>query len=125
MLQVMRSQGIAVPQLDAGQMADLVAFLSAVQYFRSPGSAAAGRALIETRGCLSCHSLAGRGAGAKTGGDLAKARGLDSPAAVSAAMWNHGRLAPATAAGLARWPRLGASEMTDIAAYFMSRGGAR
>ena len=123
MLQVMRSQGIAVPQLDAGQMADLVAYLSDVQYFRPPGNAAAGRAVIETRGCLGCHSLDRRGA--STGGDLAKARGLDSPAAVSAAMWNHGRLAPTTAAGLARWPRLTAPEVTDIATYFVSRGATR
>jgi cytochrome c2 len=123
MLRVMLSQGIAVPQVDAGEMADIIAYLSSVQYFQPPGYAAAGRALLENKGCLGCHMLGGRGM--KGGVDLAKVAGLDSRAAVIAALWNHGTAVPATAAGVARWPALTPREAAHITAFLIDRGVAR
>lgn len=123
MLRMMLRQGIAVPKLEADQMADIVAYLSTVQYFQPTGSAGAGRAHLESRGCLGCHSLDGRGT--KGGVDLAKVVDLDSKAAVIAALWNHGNVAPRTAADITRWPKLTARQAADIAAFFIARGGAR
>jgi mono/diheme cytochrome c family protein len=119
----MRELGIEAPQLDAGQMADLVAYLYSVQYFRPQGNAATGQGLLDTRGCLRCHSLKGRGA--KGAADLAKVRGLDSPVGVIAAMWNHGRLVPGTTEAGSRWPKLTAEELADIAAFFLGARPAR
>lgn len=123
MLEAMREMGIQVPQLEAGQMADLVAYLTSVRYFRPEGNAASGKALLGDRGCLRCHTLEGRGG--RRAADLAKAPGIDSPAAVVAAMWNHGRLAPADTRDRAQWPTLTPEEVRDIAAFFIRAGATR
>ena len=88
MMKAMQARGVSVPRLQAGEMADLVAYLYAVRYLAEPGDPRKGRELVTAKGCLGCHSL--RGTGGKVGPDLAKVKGLDSAAAVIAALWNHG-----------------------------------
>ena len=118
MLRVMRAQGVSVPQLEVSQMADIVAYLYSVRYFQRQGDAAAGRRVIQNRGCFECHTR--RSArGVRSGGELAKVRGLHSPTAVIAAMWNHGRVMTQEAEGRIIWPTLLPKEMADIAAYFI------
>ena len=123
MLRVMRAQGIQTPQLEASQMADIVAYLQSVQYFQPQGNAAAGPALLESRGCLGCHSLHGRGG--RKAGDLATVKQLQSLSGVIAALWNHGRLLPITGAGRVPWSKLTPEEMADITAFFLSAGSGR
>jgi len=123
MLRVMRAQGIQTPQLAASQMADIVAYLQSVQYFQPQGNATAGPALLESRGCLGCHSLHGRGG--RKAGDLAKVKQLESLTGVIAALWNHARLLPNAAAGRVPWSRLTPEELADITAFFLSAGSAR
>lgn len=121
MLRVMRAQGISVPQLEVSQMADIVAYLYSVRYFQRAGDAAAGRRVIQNRGCLECHTRR-TARGVRAGGDLAKVRDLHSPTAVIAAMWNHGRVMTQEAEGRIIWPTLLPKEMSDIAAYFIQLG---
>jgi cytochrome c551/c552 len=123
MLEVMRTQGIEAPQLEASQMADIVAYLYSVQYFQPQGSAAAASPLFQSRGCLRCHSLRGRGS--REAGDFAEMRKFSSLAGVIAAMWNHGRLVAKTTADHTRWPKLTPEEMADITAYFIGTGTPR
>jgi cytochrome c2 len=117
MLRMMRTQGVNVPQLEVSQMADILAYLYSVRYFQRLGDAAAGRRLVQRRGCLNCHSIGGRGE--KSGTDLAKVKGLTSAPAVIAVMWNHGRVMTEEAEGRFMWPTLLPVEMADMSAFFV------
>jgi hypothetical protein len=102
---------VAVPQLRADEMADIVAYLYDVRYFADRGSAAGGRELVAAKNCRTCHGAGG------TAPDLTRARAFDWPAAVVAAMWNH--LALAGRGGLPRpaaWPELRAGDLADLVA---------
>ena len=114
----MRARGIRVPQLDAGEMADIVAYLYSVQYFAEAGDAQAGRHVIRNKGCLACHSLDGQGATAA--GDLHKTTVAASPAQVISSLWNHSvRMEAGDSVGIP-WPVMTAEEMADIAAYLQT-----
>ncbi len=119
MMLVMREAGITAPRLNASEMADLVAYLYATRYFREAGDRVVGRRLITAKGCLSCHALDRRGGDAAP--DLARTRGLDSPAAVLAAMWNHAAVQsrPAGEPPLP-WSMLTSMEMAHLGAYLQS-----
>jgi mono/diheme cytochrome c family protein len=120
MLQAMGARGIPVPQLRADEMADIVAYLYAVQYFAVPGDPQRGAALARDRGCLTCHTVHAPNGQAPT--DLGRVRDLASPAAVVAALWNHVLVARRPPG---RWPELRAEEMADLAAFLRSLPRAR
>lgn len=118
MIADMRTRGIHVPQLDAGEMADLVAYLYSVQYFAESGDARTGRALLRSKDCLTCHSLNGEGAGAA--GNLAVSVGIVSPAEVISVLWNHAvHIESGDSLGIP-WPVISAEEMADIAAFLLT-----
>jgi mono/diheme cytochrome c family protein len=121
MREVMQARGITVPQLRPEEMVDLVAYLASVGYFAASGNPRQGQELITHKGCLSCHALAGQGG--TRARDLVKARGLDSPAAVIAALWNHlTAVEPGSAAQPTVWPQLSAPEMADLMAFLQGLG---
>lgn len=116
MQQVMRARGIPIPQLTAEEMADIVAYLYALQYFAVPGDAQRGSVVARERGCLGCHAP-----GASRGAiDLARARGTDSPAAVLAALWNHAFLDRPAAGPRGPVTEIKPGEMADLVAYLRS-----
>jgi mono/diheme cytochrome c family protein len=122
MLATMRARNLTPPQLTAGQMANLVAYLSAERYLGEMGDPGRGRIIVQAVGCLGCHTLSGRGTG--DAGDLAESRTLDTPAAGIAAMWNHVLMVDADGPPES-WPDLDPSAMADVVAYLQSRGGER
>jgi mono/diheme cytochrome c family protein len=112
MTKVMASKQIKVPQLTPEEMADLVAYLYSVQYFDSGGSIPRGWLVASSKGCLHCHGVSGeRG---KPASDLTRAKGLDSSAAVIAALWNHTVVTPTVAGKKVPWPVFNAKEMADL-----------
>ncbi len=115
MLNEMRTRKVAVPSLDAGQMADILAYLYSVNYFAAPGDVRRGREIVAQKGCGACHGTAPAG---KQPLDFAAMKGLDSPATVIAAMWNHSFLAGRAAIG--NWPEFRGEDMADLAAYLQS-----
>ncbi len=117
MTRAMAERGISIPQLRAGEMADLVAYLTSVRYFGASGNPERGERSLLAKGCLDCHAWYGRGG---SGSDLGRAHGLDSPAAIIAAMWNHILVAD-TEPNLT-WPTFSTVEMADLAAFFQSPG---
>jgi len=119
MLGVMRARGVETPTLAASDMSDIVAYLYAVRYFRAEGDPAAGRRLLATRGCTSCHR-AGR-EGVRQLGEISD---LKTPASVIAAMWNHSILVFDDEARPS-WPFITADEMADIVAVFIAQGSTR
>jgi cytochrome c2 len=119
MLQAMKLRNIAVPALTPEEMADIVAYLRSFQYFGEPGNLGRGRQLLAAKNCLGCHSLAGEGG--KTAPELARIRGLDSPASVIAALWNHGNMMMEKFPERNFfWPQLQPDEMAHLMAFFRS-----
>ncbi|MEK7362538.1 MAG: c-type cytochrome, partial [candidate division NC10 bacterium] len=124
MMEAMRAREIAVPQLQAEEMADLVAYLYSVRYFAEPGDPARGRQVLADKGCLGCHSVSG--AGGKVASDLARAKGLDSPGTVIAALWNHSFIMEHRAERRkVSWPKLRPEAMADLVAFLQAQGRPR
>lgn len=124
MMKEMKARSISVPRLQAGEMADLVAYLYAVRYLAELGDPTKGRELATAKGCLGCHSL--DTTGGKVGPDLAKVKGLDSAAAVIAALWNHGFImAERAERRQVAWPRFRSEEMAHLVAFLQTLGRAR
>jgi len=117
MLAAMKARGIPVPQLRAEEMADIVAYLYAVQYFAVPGDRQRGARVAKDKGCLGCHTLRARDGTAPV--ELSRVAGLESAAGVVAALWNHSFLAEPAAAQRG-WAELRADEMADLLAFLRS-----
>jgi len=109
----MASRNITIPELKPADMADLVAYLYSSGYFAAPGSPGRGWATLSSKGCLACHGVYGeRG---KPASDLTRAKGMESPAGVLAALWNHAVVTPpAPGGGKSPWPTFNAQEMADL-----------
>lgn len=110
MAREMGARGVELPDLDGADMADIVAYLYSMGYFRDAGSASRGASLLSARGCTACHRSGG------TAVDLDEARTFRSPTGVVAALWNHAR-AEGEGIDVASWSRLTAREVSDIVAY--------
>lgn len=116
----MKERGIPVPQLTGQEMADIVAYLYTSHYFDpAGGSAARGRELVQSKSCLTCHSVIGKGG--KIAADFATSNVVGSPAAIVAGMWNHSKFMEEQARkqGVAL-PQLKGQELADIATYLRS-----
>jgi cytochrome c2 len=115
----MAKRGIRVPALAPGEMAEIVGLPYSVQYFARSGDPAKGVAVATAKGCFGCHSLYGeRG---KPAGDLATARGLETPAGIVAGLWNHAFIDDPRPPDARREPKaLTGEEMADLVAYLRS-----
>jgi mono/diheme cytochrome c family protein len=124
MMAAMKTRGISLPQLRPEEMADIVAFLYSVRYFAEPGNVSNGKAVANDKGCLRCHGAYRDRV--KVASDLARAKGLESPAAVIAALWTHAVVAPpAPTAQKGTWPEFRPEEMVDLVAWLQSLGRSR
>lgn len=124
MLNEMKRRKIPVPQLQADEMADIVAYLYSVQYFARPGNPQRGERLVRTKTCLNCHSL--RGVGEKIAPAFEKMTGVDNPATIVSTMWNHAStMEEKMKQKSLKWPVIKGAEMADLAAYFEVLGRSR
>jgi len=116
MTEAMKARGIPVPQLKPEEMADLVAFLYATRYFKQAGDPHNGVIVATNKGCFNCHGLYGeRG---KVASDLTTAPGLETPAGVLSALWNHSFIAdPKLEGDKTPWPTFRGEEVADLVAY--------
>ena len=115
----MKERGIQVPRLTGQEMADLVAYLYVSHYFDQTASANRGQQLVQSKGCLICHSV--RGKGGKVGADFATSKFVASPTGLIAGMWNHSRYMEAQAQKQeVAWPVLNGQELADISGYLMT-----
>lgn len=120
----MNAMGIAWPRFSGEDLNNIVAFIRSraggeVKEYIQPGSAARGRKLFETHGCVACHSPAGT---AGVGADLLEAKLADSLSGIASDMWNH---APKMqqemrekGTGLAD---LSPQDMADVITYLLTR----
>jgi cytochrome c551/c552 len=123
MTKMAKTRDLEIPQLGAGEMADLVAYLYSVQYFAEPGDAENGRQLLGSKGCLACHSLEGQGG--TSAADLNQRIGMGSPSEVVSSLWNHSALMEAADTVSVKWPQFSPAEMADIAAFMQSTANQR
>ncbi len=115
----MKERGIQVPRLTGQEMADVLAHLYVSHYFDQAASAGRGRQLVQSKGCLTCHSV--RGKGGKISADFATSKAVGSSAGLVAGMWNHSRYMEAEARRQEiAWPVLTGRELADIARYLES-----
>lgn len=116
MIRAMNMRMMPPIQLDATEMADLVAYLYSLRYFTESGTSFRGRQLIGQKGCLECHSLSGRGGASAT--DLSVAAGLETPSEVISALWNHTLISEAANGWY--WPDLRPGEVADLTAFLQN-----
>jgi cytochrome c551/c552 len=104
------------PQLSHTEMMDLFGFLYYLRYLGEPGSVAQGKKLLESKGCITCHTVAGKGG--TVGPNLDQAQQYASPLFMVQVMWNHG---PAMQEEIKKsgmkFPTLTGQDIIDIAAY--------
>jgi len=121
MLSRMKATGHAPRALTRDDMADLFALLFFVRSLDEPGDPARGRALLQSRGCASCHSVDTSDGG--IGPDLAQWGSYANPIIWLQLMWEH---APVMDAAMKQngvsWPKLEGSDLVHIVAYVRSVG---
>src|SRR5206468_3017115 len=91
----MKERGIDVPKLSGQDTADILAYLYVAHYFDPRASAGRGARTVRDRGCLSCHSVNGKGG--KAAADFATSNVVGTPGGLIAGMWNHAPLMEAAA----------------------------
>jgi mono/diheme cytochrome c family protein len=121
----MKARGIAVPQLTGQEMADIVAYIYSSHYFDAmTGDRARGEQLVQGKGCVTCHSIQGKGG--TVAADFATSTVVGSPSAVIAAMWNHGtRMEGQAQKQDVTLPVLTGQELADITVYLGSLSRSR
>jgi mono/diheme cytochrome c family protein len=115
----MKARNVEVPVLKPDDMADLVALLYSAQYFSRSGNPSRGVAVATNKRCFDCHGLHGeRG---KPASDLVTAKGLETPAGIVAALWNHSFIDDPRPTETRRMlARMSSGEMADLVAYLRS-----
>ena len=116
----MKERRIDVPNLTGQEMADIVAHLYTSHYFDpAAGNSARGQQILQTKGCVACHSV--RGKGGKVAADLSTSGVVASPSALIAAMWNHSRAMEdqAQKQGI-KLQTIKGQELADLATYLRS-----
>lgn len=103
------------PQLDLGEMRQILSYIWAQQFFSGAGNAQAGARVFTSKHCASCHNDASSGAPQLAG------RSFDAAAIISA-LWHHGpgMLDQMKAKNIA-WPRFEDHQMSDLIAYLNSK----
>lgn len=126
MLRRMRELDLPYPEFSHTEMVELISYLYYLRYLGEPGDLYRGKILVNEKGCLTCHSIAGKGGKSAPAFDqLSK---YISPLYMAQALWNHGpemeRLIKKM--GLQR-PQFGKGEIVDLSAYIReaSKGSER
>jgi cytochrome c2 len=125
MTEAMKAHGISPPTFKGREMTDLTAYLQVGltatgpdPVVFEPGSPRRGQELFTSKGCRTCHSIAG--SGGEGGPDLGvKGRAMArSVPEIAGEMWNHSQQMNAAFAqrGIAR-PSFSGQEMADLIAY--------
>ena len=122
MFTVLKMEGVTWPAFDAGEMADLMAYLGGDPARDPAPNLAKGQTTLVTKGCLKCHAF--RGEGARLAPDLAERRAdLAPPAAWAAKMWRHTpRMSAMAMERGILYPRFTGDEMVNMIAFLRKAG---
>jgi len=87
MLEKMQETGTVFPNLNTGEMEQLMVYLAYMRYAGEPGNERKGRSLLKKKGCTKCHNIGG--SGADIASDLCAREEYLTPLALIESMWNH------------------------------------
>jgi len=119
MMREMQRRAVTVPPLQANELADIVGYLYSVEYFAGPGDRRRGEEIVRAKGCLDCHAIGGKGG--RVAPDFEKSRGMNDPANVVAAMWNHGAaMEQKMRDEKLAWPVFKAGEFTQVVGFLQA-----
>ncbi len=76
------------PSLTTNELDQLVSYIFYLRYLGEPGNVSMGKRLIETKGCLNCHSIGDQGS--SDGIALDQLKEYASPLYIAQVIWNHG-----------------------------------
>jgi mono/diheme cytochrome c family protein len=110
MVGALRARNLDFPHLEAEDFANVVAYLYSVNYFSDAGRASSGRALLGNKGCEKCHAV----------DELSATPGLDHPASITAALWNHLAVLEDDEMSDTDWPSFTGREIGDLMAFFQA-----
>jgi cytochrome c551/c552 len=121
MLRLMRELGLPYPEFSQTELTELVTYLYYLRYLDEPGNLHRGKVLVEQKGCLDCHSMAGRGG--RSAPDFAELASYVSSLYMAQALWNHSpeMTRELSQQGLQR-PLFERGEMAHLSAYIRSAG---
>ncbi len=115
----MKRRGIARPNFDGEEMADIIAYLYFLKFVDEPGDPAQGEKIFSEKGCITCHSVNGKGG--EIGPDLATSRGLSSSIEMTQVMWNHAPIMEKKMKdSRLPWPEFEGNDMPNLFAYLRS-----
>ncbi len=120
MFTALRRDGIAWPEIEPGEMADLMAYLQADASRDPPPDPFQGHILLVRKGCLKCHRY--RGEGGKISEELTQYNpGYQSPVAWADAVWKHApRMAEEARRMGVSYPRFTGVEMGNLVGLLRS-----
>jgi mono/diheme cytochrome c family protein len=115
-----RQNGIALPQLQREEMADLAAFLASLRFFEPAGSPFVGEGVFKLRGCAGCHGADAEGT--QLGPRLRAVGDALTATSFTAALWRHSpkMIARAEETGVP-WPILEPSDIGDLVSFLNSQ----
>lgn len=117
MNRAMHDRGIAWPELEVSELADITAFLYFLPFQDPGGDPDVGAERFSSRSCADCHEHGGSGAPSLEGGGAA-----ESPSSLLAALWSHAPvMRKAVLQRGSSWPRLTGEDLRDIYAYLQNR----
>lgn len=120
MFTTLRSEGVAWPEIEPGEMADLMAYLQADPARDPAPDLFQGQVLLVRKGCLKCHRY--RGEGGNVSEELTQYNpGYQSPVAWAGAVWKHApRMAEEARRMGVTYPRFTGREMGDLVGLLRS-----
>lgn len=117
----MQELGITRPVLSGSEMADIMAFLYALNYFDEPGDPARGARLFREKQCVSCHGSGGTGG--SIGPPIERLGDYGSALLMIQAMWNHAWEMQERMATLdIQRPLFQGTDMADLLAFLRREG---
>ena len=117
MWRAMAARNLAVPPIEATEIADLFAYFYAIRYFDRPGDAARGKVLFSDKKCSICHSLTPT-AGKGPGPPVSQWPAIANRIRWSEHMWNHsGAMMTEMEKKGIPWPTFTLQEMVDLLVY--------
>lgn len=121
----MAAQNVVLPRFERQDMADILAYVYFTGFTGSSGgSAARGRSLFSSHGCVQCHMVAGTGLA--PGPPVERLAKLESPVALVTAMWNHvPQMRRWMQVQALAWPQFRDHEIKDIWLYLKKTRRAR
>jgi cytochrome c551/c552 len=120
----LRREGIAWPEIEPAEMADLMAYLQADASRDPAPDLFLGHVLLVRKGCLKCHRY--RGEGGKISEELTQYNpGYQSPVAWAGAVWKHApRMAEEARRMGVPYPRFTGEEMGNLVGLLRSTAKA-